>query len=213
MEHLARIISSSIGLSINNVLEAKVKPKDSTQTELRKVNIFKNLNISTSYNLAAEEFQLSPIRVAGSVDIAKGFTVNTGATFDPYALDENNTRINVFNLKMEAVFLRMTSANISTQYQINNNTFKRGQTEDQIEESTSGGGRNDDLFGVSQDFSDSRQNLEDEEDEEEIDLTNYIYKMPWSLNLAYSLTYNNSRGQKDFSTNSLMISSNLSLNT
>ena len=114
---------------------------------------------------------------------------------------------------MEAVFLRMTSANISTQYQINNNTFKRGQTEDQIEESTSGGGRNDDLFGVSQDFSDSRQNLEDEEDEEEIDLTNYIYKMPWSLNLAYSLTYNNSRGQKDFSTNSLMISSNLSLNT
>ena len=55
--------SSSIGLSIQNTLEAKVKPKDSTQTELRKVNIFKNLNISTSYNLAAEEFQLSPIRV------------------------------------------------------------------------------------------------------------------------------------------------------
>jgi hypothetical protein len=52
----------------------------------------------------------------------------------------------------------MTSANISTQYQINNNTFKRGQTEDQINESTSGGGRDDDLFGVSQDFSDSRQN-------------------------------------------------------
>ena len=84
---------------------------------------------------------------------------------------------------MEVAF-RMTSANISTQYQINNNTFKRGQTEDQIEESTSGGGRNDDLFGVSQDFSDSRQNQEDEEDEEEIDLTNYIYKMPWSLNLS-----------------------------
>ena len=32
--------SSSIGLSIQNVLEAKVKPKDSTETELRKINIF-----------------------------------------------------------------------------------------------------------------------------------------------------------------------------
>ena len=53
--------------------------------------------------------------------------------------------------------------------------------------------------------------MEDEEEEEEIDLTNYIYRMPWSLNLAYSLTYNNSRGQNDFSTNSLMISSNFSL--
>jgi hypothetical protein len=195
--------SSSIGLSIQNTLEAKVKPKDSTETELRKINIFKNLNISASYNLAAEEFNLSPIRVAGAIDIAPGFQINTGATFDPYALDENNKRINVFNSKNGSGLLRMTSANISTQYQINNNTFKRGQSEAQIEESTSGGGRSDDLFGVSQDFSDSRQNQEDEEAEEEIDLTNYIYKMPWSLNLAYSLTYNNSVGQNDFSTNSV----------
>lgn len=203
--------SSSIGLSIANTLEAKVKPKDSTQTELRKINIFKNLNISTSYNLAADKFNLSPVRVSGAIDIAPGFQINTGATFDPYGLDEDNNRINVFNYKNGGGLLRMTSANISTQYQLNNNTFKRGQSEGQIEESTSGGGRADDLFGVSQDFSDSRQNQEDDEDEEEIDLTNYIYEMPWSLNLAYSLTYRNSSGQKDFSTNSLMISSNLSL--
>jgi len=36
---------------------------------------------------------------------------------------------------------------------------------------------------------------EEEEEEEEIDLDKYRYNMPWSLNLAYSLTYNNSRGQ------------------
>ncbi len=157
--------SSSIGLSVQNKLEAKVKPKDSTETELRKINIFNNLNISTSYNLAAEEFNLSPIRVTGAIDLAPGLQLNTGATFDPYALDENNSRIPVFNSKNGEGLLRMTSANISTQYQINNNTFKRGQTEDQINESTSGGGRADDLFGVSQDFSDSRQNQEDEDEE------------------------------------------------
>ena len=65
-------------------------------------------------------------------------------------------------------------------------------------------------MGVSQDFSNSNQ-YQDEEKQEEIDLDKYIYKLPWSINLAYSLTYNNSRGQNDFSTNSLMISSNLSL--
>ena len=63
----------------------------------------------------------------------------------------------------------MTSANISTQYSINNNTFKRGQTQEQIDENTSGGGRDDDLFGVSQNFSDSRQNMEDEDEEEKSD--------------------------------------------
>ena len=202
--------SSSIGISIQNTLEAKVKPKDSTQTELKKINILKNLNISTSYNLAADEFKLSPIRVTGSIDLAKGLSLNTGATFDPYALDENNTRINVYNIKNGGGLLRLTSANLSTQYSLNNNTFKRGQSEEQINESVSGGGRADDLFGVSQDFSNSNQ-YEEEEKQEEIDLDKYIYKLPWSINLAYSLTYNNSRGQNDFSTNSLMISSNLSL--
>ena len=202
--------SSSIGISIQNTLEAKVKPKDSTQTELKKINILKNLNISTSYNLAADEFKLSPVRVTGSIDLAQGLTLNTGATFDPYALDENNTRINIFNVKNGGGLLRLTSANMSTQYTLNNDTFKRGQSEEQINESVSGGGRADDLFGVSQDFSNSNQ-YDDEEDEEEINLEKYIYNLPWSINLAYSLTYNNSRGQNDFSTNSLMISSNLSL--
>ena len=201
--------SSSIGLSIQNTLEAKVKPRDSLETELRKVNIINNLNISTAYNLAADEFNLSPVRISTAFDIAKDFTINTGATFDPYALDENNNRINTFNVKNGGGLLRLTSANISTQYRLNNNTFKRTQTDEQINESTSGGGRADDLFGVSQDFSNLRQN--DDEETEEVDLTNYIYKMPWDLTLAYSLTYNNSRGQNDISTNSLMISSNLSL--
>ena len=77
-------------------MEAKVKPKDSTQTELKKINILKNLNISTSYNLAADEFKLSPVRVTGSIDLAKGLSLNTGATFDPYALDEN---VYCFHLK------------------------------------------------------------------------------------------------------------------
>ena len=206
--------SSSIGINIQNTLEAKIKPKDSTQTELKKINIFKNLNISTSYNLAAEEFKWSPVRITGSIDLADGLSLNTGATFDPYALDENNRRISEFNIKNGGGLLRLTSANVSTQYSINNDTFKRGQTQEQIDESTSGGGRPDDLFGVSQDFSDLSQydlDEDEEEEDEEIDLTDYIYKMPWSLNLAYSLTYNNSFGQNDFSTNSLMISSNISL--
>jgi len=202
--------SSSIGISIQNTLEAKVKPKDSTQTELKKINILKNLNISTSYNLAADEFNLSPIRVTGGIDLAKGLSLNTGATFDPYALDENNTRINVYNIKNGGGLLRLTSANLSTQYSLNNNTFKRGQSDEQINESVSGGGRADDLFGVSQDFSNSNQ-FEEDEEQEDINLERYIYKLPWSINLAYSLTYNNSRGQNDFSTNSLMISSNFSL--
>ena len=201
---------SSIGISIQNTFEAKVKPKDSTKTELEKIKLLDNLNISTSYNMAAEEFKLSPIRVTTGFTFFKSLNVNTGATFDAYGLDENNIRINTFNIKNGGGLLRLTSANLSAQYQLNNNTFKKSLSQEQIDESTSGGGRSDDLFGMSQDFSDSRQ-FNEEEDEEEIDLTKYIYKVPWDINLAYSLTYANNRNQNDFSTNSLMISSNITL--
>jgi len=204
----------SIGINIQNTFEAKIKPKDSTKTELKKIKLIDNLNISTSYSMSAEEFKLSPIRVTTGFTFFKSLNVNTAATFDAYALDENNIRINEFNIKNGGGLLRLTSANLSAQYQLNNNTFKKSLTQEQIDESTSGGGRSDDLFGMSQDFSDSRQfndNEEEEEEEEEIDLTRYIYKVPWDINLAYSLTYANSRNQNDFSTNSLMISSNITL--
>ena len=201
---------SSIGINIQNTFEAKVKPKDSTKTELEKIKLLDNLNISTSYNMAAEEFKLSPIRVTTGFTFFKSLNVNTGATFDAYGLDENNIRINTFNIKNGWGLLTLTSANLSAQYQLNNNTFKKSLSQEQIDESTSGGGRSDDLFGMSQDFSDSRQ-FNEEEDEEEIDLTKYVYKVPWDINLAYSLTYANNRNQNDFSTNSLMISSNITL--
>jgi len=201
----------SIGINIQNTFEAKIKPKDSTKTELKKIKLIDNLNISTSYSMSAEEFKLSPIRVTTGFTFFKSLNVNTAATFDAYALDENNIRINEFNIKNGGGLLRLTSANLSAQYQLNNNTFKKSLTQEQIDESTSGGGRSDDLFGMSQDFSDSRQFNENEEEEEEINLTKYIYKVPWDITLAYSLTYANNRNQNDFSTNSLMISSNITL--
>jgi len=209
----SKSFGSSIGISIENSLEAKVKPKDSTKTELRKIKLLNNLNISTSYNIAAEEFKLSPIRVSTSFDITKGLAVNTAGTFDAYALNENNQRINTLNVKNGGGLLRLTSANLSTQYSINNNTFKKGMNQDQIDESTSGGGRADDLFGIAQDFSNRTQfqESEEEEAEEPINITNYRYTVPWNINLAYSLTYANTRNQNDFSTNSLMISSNITL--
>jgi len=201
---------SNISFSIENTFEAKVKPKDSTKTELEKIKLLDNLNISTSYNIAAEEFNLSPIRLRTGFTLFKKMKFNTGATFDAYALDENNNRINTFNIKNGGGLLRLTSANVSAQYQIDNNTFRKSVNQDEIDESTSGGGRADDLFGIAQDFSDRTQ-FENPEKEEPIDLTNYRYSVPWDLNLAYSLTYANTRGQNDFSTNSLMISSNVTL--
>ena len=61
--------SSSIGLSLNNVLEAKVRNPDSTKTEAKKVTLLNNLNFRTSYNLSADSLRLAPISVTGSIPL------------------------------------------------------------------------------------------------------------------------------------------------
>ena len=63
--------ASSIALSLNNNVEAKVVDKESEENELKKVVILNNLNFSTSYNLAADSLRLSPIRMNGGTQLFK----------------------------------------------------------------------------------------------------------------------------------------------
>ena len=94
--------SSSIGLSVSNNVEAKVTDRDSTNTEAKKVVILNNLNFSTSYNMASDSLNWSPIRLSGGTQLFDNkMSVNFGATLDPYALDENNNKINEFNINTD----------------------------------------------------------------------------------------------------------------
>ena len=135
-----------------------------------------------------------------------------GATMDPYTLNENKVRVNTYHIANGGGLLRLTSANVNLNYSFSSTQFE-GDNDNENElnqrEATSSGGREDDLFGVAEDFSDRRLNAED--DTPPPKYPSYRSKIPWDLKVAYSLTYNNSRGQRDFSNNSLMFSGNVDL--
>jgi hypothetical protein len=77
--------SSSVGFSLNNIVEMKVKPKyDSIKTS-RKITIFDDISFSTSYNLAADSMNLAPFNLGARTTIAKKLTLNFNAVVDPYA--------------------------------------------------------------------------------------------------------------------------------
>ena len=91
--------SSSIGLSLSNNVEAKVRAKDSTATEPKKIFLLNSLNFSTNYNIAADSLNFSPLRMSGGTQLFDNkMSVNFGATLDPYALDNTNRKINEFNI-------------------------------------------------------------------------------------------------------------------
>ena len=214
----SRNLANNMSIGLGNNFEAKVRNPDSTETSPKKVVLLNNLNLTTSHNFAADSLRWSPLKMSTGLSILKKkMSINLGATFDPYALNENKIRINKYNILEGGGLLRMTSANINMSYSFSSSELNKtkGENEDENEidrnqrESTLSGGREDDLFGRAEDFSDRRLNEED--DKPVAKYPSYRTKIPWDLKLAYTLTYNNSRGQNDFSNNSLMFSGNIDL--
>ena len=206
--------ASSVALSLNNNVEAKVVDRESEENELKKVVILNNLNFSTSYNLAADSLRLSPIRMNGGTQLFKNkMNVNFGATFDPYALDENNNRIDKFQINDGGGLFRLTSANLTFNYAFSSDNSDKDSERSQaaIDESVRNGGRDDDLFGRAMDTSTEEFSQVDKEKKEKVPDNLYNYKIPWSLRMAYAVNYNNSVGQNEISSHSLMFSGDIEL--
>ncbi|MFI1771435.1 putative LPS assembly protein LptD [Thalassobellus citreus] len=208
--------SSSIGMSVSNNIEAKVRDKDSTATEAKKIILLNNLNFSTSYNVAGDSLQWSPVRMSGSTQILNNkMSINFGATLDPYALDNNNKKIDKFNIDNGGSLFRLTSANLTTSYSFSSKKGgkkdSKDSTERGIQENLRSGGRDDDLFGVGEDFASQQINNDNNEDDDDTPSEFYNYQIPWSLRVAYAVNYSNSSRQNEISSHSLMFSGDISL--
>ena len=94
---------------------------------------------------------------------------------------------------------------MAVSYSLSSSNFDGSRNERSQQENLRSGGRDDDLFGRAQDFSDQRFNQEDDE-EKETPSELYTSKIPWNLKLAYAVNYTNSRRENEISSHSLMFS-------
>ncbi|MFK8263747.1 putative LPS assembly protein LptD [Capnocytophaga canimorsus] len=200
--------SNAMSFSLSNTLEAKIKQKDSTQTEPKKIMLLNSLNFSSSYNFVTKKF--SPVTMTGGTQFFDGkMGVNFGATLNPYGIDNNGRQMEKFNIENGGSLFRLTNANLSTNYSFSN----RNRTS-KSKDNTASGGRKDDLFGASRHLGEDQiSSKEDEENEEENKEGQTFYKaaIPWDFNLAYSITYSNHNREKRISNNSIMFSGNVEL--
>ena len=209
--------SSNLGLSIGNNIEAKIRSKDSTETEPKKIFLLNNLNFSTAYDLAADSLNWSPVRVTGGTQILnKKMNINFGMTLNPYALDSNNNVIDKFNIDNGGSLFRLTSANLNISYSLSNKTFSGKDDDDEKDDeqerrAANTNSRTDDLFGKTQDFADKRLSDKDKNKEDEENNEFYNYKMPWNMRLAYAANYSNTRRQDAITSHSLMFSGDVEL--
>jgi hypothetical protein len=191
-------VSNSIGLSLNNVLEAKIAPKDpDSEEEDQKITLLNNLNFNSSYNIAADSLRWSPVSFSAGTRIFKDkLAINLSGSFDPYKVVASNTgspiRIDEFNNSLFG--LRLTSANLTANYAISSEDFKKDKEEEEEgKENTSDPNNTQDVIGGDINPTDRFGKRNNSSKTKNQDKTANLYQadIPWSINLAYSTNYRN----------------------
>jgi len=211
--------SNAMSFDLANTIEAKVRSKDSTATEPKKIQLLRNLNFNTAYNFDADSLKLSPLNFTGGTSILNNkMAINFGGTLDPYAINNSGARINVLNAKNGGSLFRLTNARANISYALSSKDFEKKDDEDKDKEdqnkydySSASGGRTDDLFGDADFMQNGRPGFGEEEDEEERENTFYSNKIPWDLSLAYTVSYANPNRQNTINNHSLMFSGDIEL--
>lgn len=179
--------NGSLSLGLSNNVEMKVKSDNDSIGE-KKISLIENLNISESYNMAADSLRFSDISTSIMLRLTKGFNLNLSATWDPYmyALNDYGTPVKVDRLRIAhgKGFGRLMRTGTSFSYTFNNDTFKKKNNKKDTKK------QNENTSGAENER--NRNDIEDEHNEGSVNVNRDGYakwSVPWSLSVNYSVNY------------------------
>jgi hypothetical protein len=192
--------SQSMSFGLSSVLEMKYRKKESfepdwdeSKDKFERVRILDRLSVNSSYNFAADSFNLAPFSMAGQASLFnRKFNINASASLDPYALafssaeDTVGFRVNTFAWDAGQGLGRISNARVSM------NT----------------------RFSSKQSRSKTRSENFDQREYEMIrnQLYDYVdFDVPWSVQINYNLQYTRSNAAAPRVTQTLRLSGDFSL--
>ena len=112
--------SSSLNFNIDNNLEMKVRQNTDSTVNLKKIKLLESLSAGVSYNLLADSFPLSNIGLSARTVLFDKVNLDYSASFDPYALNANNQRINRSEIDENNRLARFLGSNLSVGFNLIN---------------------------------------------------------------------------------------------
>jgi len=174
----ARGRSGTISFNLTNTLEAKLrKSEDDTASKkpAEKVMILDNFGFTSSYNIVADSFKLSPISLNARTKLFKKFDINFAATLDPYTYE-----LTGFNPRTGDV----------TQRRLDKYTWQTGNGIGNVTSATMAISTVFKPPSAKKEYNDKRY-TPDELAYINANRNLYVeFDVPWSLNLSYNLSYN-----------------------
>lgn len=112
-----------LGFSLGNVFEVKKVKRDSTGEKKEEVvRLIDRLNLSSSYNFAADSLKLSNLSANINAGILPGMDIRANARFNFYERDARGAKIDKFLIAQSGKPVELTSFSASTSY-----SFQLGQ--------------------------------------------------------------------------------------
>ena len=178
-------LSNSISMSVNNVLEAKVAPKDpDSDEEDEKIMLLNNLNFNTSYNIAADSLRWSNISFNAGTRLFKDkLALNLNGSINPYKFNDAGQNIDEFDFKLQR-------ATLTANYSISSSDFDKSKKDGKNNQNGNGANNPPDTMGAQIDPTNrqGRQNQNNNQNKtSKTDL--YKAKVPWTISLVYAANY------------------------
>lgn len=212
--------SAAINFGLDNNLEMKVRHKTDSIEEYKKISLIDNFSLNSSYNLAADSFQLADINASISIRLSQSLNINLSGSFDPYlyghTTDANGYvtphRVNKLRIFNGKGFGSLRGTGTSFSYTFNNQTFEKikglftgkkdkkdkGKDKDSKTDSLQNDpngprpdGKDTSLADIAAKKQERKSLFGNNESEGEYDQDGYLkVSIPWNLSLSYGVNLN-----------------------
>ena len=173
--------SGKVSFGLSNNLEVKVRDKNDTITGMRKVKIIDMLSLSTSYDIAKDSLNWSPLTLSGRTKLFNLLNITYNASYSPYAVDSSGRDINKFQYEIDKkLFLKENiQYNLSLSYSLNSKKLQNARNKKKDS-------------GPLPDVEGSKFGTEEEKRQILESPGMYLdWNNPWSVTVKYSLSLGN----------------------
>jgi lipopolysaccharide assembly outer membrane protein LptD (OstA) len=173
--------SGRVSFSLANNLEMKVRSKNDTITGFKKMVLIDNFSLNTSYDLARDSLNWSPLSISGRTVLFKKLNITYSSSWNPYAVDSSGRTYNKFEWEVNKRLFRMENStwSFSLNYRLSSSDVakKKGKEVPAVKA---------DDPALSQYSEQEIRDVLDNPDQ-------YIdWNNAWSISFAYSLRFSNS---------------------
>jgi lipopolysaccharide assembly outer membrane protein LptD (OstA) len=168
--------SGTLSLALNNKLEMKVRPKNDTTGEPRKVSLLDNLNLSTAYHPFNTKFKWDDIAMAANTKLFKGvMNLQLNGRFSLYALDSLGL-INSYQFHENKKLARLTNFSVTSGFTLKSKQGKKTGESEQKSQASDMDKQN--YYDESMDYPALKNSSQ------------YVnFDVPWSASVNYSWSY------------------------